>query len=70
TDQKKLKKNPAICTKLGGFVRQVVKAILVAQDDEKDTQNVIRKFNEYTRDLEILTKLGIVGLLPVQELLE
>ncbi|CAG8593452.1 119_t:CDS:2 [Dentiscutata erythropus] len=70
TDQKKLKKNSAICTKLGGFVHQVVKAILITQDDEKDTQNVIRKFDEYTIDLEIPTKLGIIGLLPVQELLE
>ncbi|KAF0551525.1 hypothetical protein F8M41_023286 [Gigaspora margarita] len=64
-----IKKNPTIHTKLGVFVCQVTKAILIAQDEKKETQNVIRKFDEYTIDLEILTKLGIVGLLPVQELL-
>ncbi|CAG8788547.1 3110_t:CDS:1, partial [Gigaspora rosea] len=64
-----IKKNPTIRTKLGVFVRQVVKAILVTQDEKKEPQNVFKRFDEYTIDLEILTKLGIVGLLPVWELL-
>ncbi|CAG8807367.1 10380_t:CDS:1, partial [Racocetra fulgida] len=70
TDQAKLRKMPEILTKLGVFVCQVIKAVLIAQDKKKYMQIVIKKCDEYTIDLEIPTKLGIVKLLLVQELLD
>ncbi|CAG8700437.1 9463_t:CDS:2, partial [Racocetra fulgida] len=48
-----------IITNLKIFVQQVVKTVLVAQDNHKDMQNAIRKCDEYTIDLEIPTKIGI-----------
>ncbi|CAG8492302.1 7213_t:CDS:2 [Gigaspora rosea] len=59
-----------IFTQLKNFVHQVIKAVLVAQDNHKDTQNAVRKCDEYTIDLEIPTKFGIVKSLPVRELLD
>ncbi|CAG8777289.1 6722_t:CDS:2, partial [Cetraspora pellucida] len=58
-DQMKLKKNPEILIKLGVFVCQIIKTIIIAQDNNKDLQRAIRKCDEYTVDLEISTKLGI-----------
>ena len=69
TDQSKLWKLPVIVTKLGVFIRQVVKAILISQKNGEDTQIVIKRCDEHTVDLEIPTKLGIVRSLPVRELL-
>ncbi|RIB15498.1 hypothetical protein C2G38_2192268 [Gigaspora rosea] len=69
TDQTKLKKDSEIFTQLKNFVHQVIKAVLIAKDNHKDTQNAIRKCDEYTIDLEIPTKFGIVKSLPVRELL-
>ncbi|CAG8823346.1 6275_t:CDS:1, partial [Racocetra fulgida] len=57
TDQTALKKNPEIFKKLSVFVCQAIKTILIMQDNHKDTQNAIRKCNEYTIDLKIPTKL-------------
>ncbi|RIB05100.1 hypothetical protein C2G38_2047876 [Gigaspora rosea] len=65
TDQTKLKKDSEIFTQLKNFVHQVIKAVLVAQDNHKDTQNAIRKCDKYTIDLEIPTKFGIVKSLTV-----
>ncbi|CAG8608418.1 7758_t:CDS:2, partial [Dentiscutata heterogama] len=70
TDQTKLKQDRETYIKLGVFVRQITKAILIAQDKNKNTQNVIRKHDECTIDLKIPTKLGIVESLPVRELLD
>ncbi|CAG8726169.1 7524_t:CDS:2, partial [Dentiscutata heterogama] len=70
TDQTKLKQDRETYIKLGVFVRQITKAILIAQDKNKNTQNVIRKHDEYTIDLKIPTKLGVVESLPVRELLD
>ncbi|CAG8705078.1 19580_t:CDS:2, partial [Racocetra persica] len=70
TDQAKLRQMPKIFTKLGVFIHQIIKAILIAQDNNKDIQNIIKKCDEYTIDLKISTKLGIVKLLPVQKLLD
>ncbi|CAG8788386.1 13495_t:CDS:2, partial [Dentiscutata erythropus] len=38
---------------------KVIKSILIAQDKNKDTQNAIRKCDEYNIDLEIPTRLRI-----------
>lgn len=70
TDQQKLKKNSVITAKLSLFVRQIVKAVLLAQKHGEDTQLVIKKYDEYTIDLNIPTKLGIVGSLAVRDLLD
>jgi hypothetical protein len=69
TDQQKLRKNQVIGTKLGLFVRQTVKTVLIAQKRDQDTQSVIKKCDEHTIDLNIPTKLGIAGSLAVRELL-
>ncbi|GBC36583.1 hypothetical protein GLOIN_2v1792160 [Rhizophagus irregularis DAOM 181602=DAOM 197198] len=70
TDQQKLRKDSEIITNLGIFVRHVVKAILIAQRDKEDTQAVVKKCDENTIDLPIPTKLGIVKVLPVRDLLD
>lgn len=70
TDQQKLRKDSEIITNLGIFVRHVVKAILIAQKDKEDTQAVVKKCDENTIDLPIPTKLGIVKVLPVRDLLD
>ena len=69
TDLVKLRKDAVIATKLGVFVRQAVKNILIAQNNNEDTQATIKRCDEYTIDLKIPTKLGIVKSLPVRELL-
>ena len=69
TDQQKLKKNLVIITKLGIFVRIVVRMVLIAMRKKEDTQLTIKKCDDDTIDLEIPTKLGIVKGLPVRELL-
>ncbi|CAG8712690.1 17623_t:CDS:2, partial [Rhizophagus irregularis] len=69
TDQQKLKKDEAIITKLGIFMQQVVKAVIIAQKNSRDTQPIIKKYDEHTIDLKIPTKLGVVESLPVRELL-
>jgi hypothetical protein len=69
TDLVKLRKDNTIVTNLGAFVRQAVKKILIAQNNNEDTQAIIKKCDEYTIDLKIPTKLGIVKSLPVRELL-
>jgi|ERR1043165_7986768 hypothetical protein len=70
TDQQKLRKNRIIVVKIGAFVRQVVKAILIAQKRGEDTRSIIKKCDNHTIDLNIPTKLGIIGSLAVRELLE
>lgn len=70
TDQQKLRKNAEIIMKLGDFVKQVIKAIIIAQKHGGDTQSIIRKYDNYTIDLKILTKLGVVEMLPVRDLLD
>ncbi|CAG8759335.1 11410_t:CDS:1, partial [Racocetra fulgida] len=52
-----IKENLKMFKKLGVFVCQAIKTILIVQDNHKDTQNAIRKCDEYMIDLEILTKL-------------
>ncbi len=70
-DSVKLRKEPVIVANLGAFVRQAVKNVLTAQKKQcEDTQAVIKKCDEYTIDLKIPTKLGIVKSLPVRELLK
>ena len=70
TDHQKVRKNKGIGSKLRLFVCQTLKAILIAQQNDQDTQVVIKKFDEYTLDLEIPTKLNIAGSLAVRELLD
>jgi hypothetical protein len=70
TDQQKLKKNGVIINKLCAFTRQAVKEMVVTIENNGDTQSVIKKLDNYTINLKIPTKLGIVELLPVQELLD
>lgn len=70
TDQQALKKDGVIINKLGTFVRQAVKDIITAMENEEDTQSVIKRLDKYTIDLRIPTKLGVVKSLPVQELLD
>ncbi|CAG8763114.1 963_t:CDS:1, partial [Funneliformis caledonium] len=50
----KLRKEIIIVTKLSAFVRQVTKNILIAQENEEDTQVVIKKCDKHTIDLKIL----------------
>ncbi|CAG8720563.1 2231_t:CDS:1, partial [Dentiscutata heterogama] len=70
TDQTKLKQDHETYIKLSVFVCQITKAILIAQNKNKNTQNIIRKHDEYTINLKILTKLEVVESLPVRELLD
>ena len=70
TDQSKLRKSPIICSNLGLFIRQTIKAVLIAKKAEQDTQSAIKECDEHTIDLKIPTKLGIVGSLDVRELLD
>ena len=65
TDQQKLRKNLVIVIKLGLFVRIVVKTVLITMKTDDDTQMIIKKCDKDTIDLEILTKLRIVRVLPV-----
>ncbi|CAG8672590.1 15626_t:CDS:2, partial [Racocetra persica] len=69
TDYPVLKNNSVMFTKLGTFVYQAVRKVLVAINSEQDTRNAIRKCDEITLDLQIFSKLGIVKTLPVRELL-
>ena len=69
TDQQTLRRNPVITEKLGTFVCQVVKAVMIAQSNKTNTRIAVKNCDEYTIDLEIPTKLGVVKLLPVKELL-
>ncbi|CAI2197977.1 17731_t:CDS:1, partial [Funneliformis geosporum] len=48
----------------------VIKTVLIAIRNKNDTQMIIKKCDKDIIDLEILTKLGIVRVLPVQELLD
>ena len=68
-DQQILRKNPVITEKLGTFVCQVVKAVIIAQSNQTNTRIAVKSCDEYTIDLAIPTKLGVIKLLPVQELL-
>ncbi|CAI2199340.1 13528_t:CDS:1, partial [Funneliformis geosporum] len=70
TDQQKLRKNLVIITKLGLFVRTVIKTVLIAMRTKDDTKMIIKKCDKDTIDLEIPTKLGIIRVLPVRELLD
>ncbi|CAG8819186.1 5349_t:CDS:1, partial [Dentiscutata erythropus] len=69
TDQQALIKDPETFMKLGVFVHQAVKAIIIAESSKLDTKTAIRKCDNITIDLKILTKLGIVKSLPVKDLL-
>ena len=70
TDQPKLRKNPVIGSKLGLFVCQTINAILIAKNNDWDTQFIIKGYDEHTIDLKILTKLSIAGSLAVREFLD
>ena len=70
TDQPKLRKNPVIGSKLGLFVCQTINAILIAKNNDRDTQFIIKGYDEHTIDLKIPTKLSIAGLLAVREFLD
>ncbi|CAI2177525.1 16377_t:CDS:2, partial [Funneliformis geosporum] len=50
-------------------ISQVVKAVIIAQSNQTNTQIAVKSCDEYTIDLAIPTKLGVIKLLPVQELL-
>ncbi|RGB29298.1 hypothetical protein C1646_766781 [Rhizophagus diaphanus] len=69
TDLVKLRKDDTIVTNLNAFVRQAVKNVLIVQNKNEDTQTIIKKCDEYTIDLKISTKLGIVKSLSVRKLL-
>jgi len=45
-------------------------SLLLKKKQCEDTQAVIKKCDEYTIDLKIPTKLGIVKSLPVRKLLK
>ena len=70
TDQPKLRKNLVIGSKLELFVCQTIKAILIAKNNDQDTQSIIKGCDEHTIDLKIPTKLGIAGSLAVREFLD
>ncbi|CAG8839822.1 22686_t:CDS:1, partial [Cetraspora pellucida] len=53
TDLLELKKNLEILIKLGNFVYQAVRNILIAQQYKQDTKKVIKKCDEITLDLKI-----------------
>ena len=65
TDQPKLRKNLVIGSKLGLFVCQTINAILIAKNNDRDTQSIIKGYDEYTIDLKIPTKLSIARSLAV-----
>ncbi|CAG8655746.1 26507_t:CDS:10, partial [Dentiscutata erythropus] len=69
TDQQALMKNLETFMKLGVFVRQAVKAVIIAESSKLDTKTAIRKCDNITINLKIPTKLGIVKSLPVKDLL-
>ncbi|CAG8499336.1 7134_t:CDS:2, partial [Dentiscutata heterogama] len=69
TDLPVLNNDSEIITKLGTFIRQAVRDVLIAQNKQQDTRIAIRKCDEITLDLKIPTKLGIVKTLPVRTLL-
>ena len=69
TDQLKLRKDPVIIAKLGAFTCQVIKAVIIAKQNNEDTRSAMRKCDEYTIDLAIPTKLEVVKSLPVRDLL-
>ncbi|PKY47185.1 hypothetical protein RhiirA4_462308 [Rhizophagus irregularis] len=50
TNSVNLRKDDSIVTNLGAFVRQAVKRILIAQNNNEDTQAIIKKCDEYTID--------------------
>ncbi|CAG8761679.1 14720_t:CDS:2 [Dentiscutata erythropus] len=64
-----LDNDPEIIMKLGTFVCQVVINVLIVQNNQQNTRTAIRKCDEITLDLKILTKFGIVKTLPVRTLL-
>ncbi|CAG8712842.1 28369_t:CDS:2, partial [Dentiscutata erythropus] len=70
TDLPTLNKDTEILTKLSTFVRKTVNDVLKAQKKDEDTQHLIKKYDEYTLDLKIPTKLGIAKFLPVRDLLD
>ncbi|CAG8463509.1 17958_t:CDS:2 [Racocetra persica] len=51
TDYPVLKNDPVMFTKLGTFVYQAVKKVLVVINSEQNTRNTIRKYDEITLDL-------------------
>lgn len=69
TDQQILRRNPIILEKLGTFACQVVKAVIIAQSNQTNTRVAVKSCDDYTVDLAIPTKFGVVKLLPVRELL-
>ncbi|CAB5377482.1 unnamed protein product [Rhizophagus irregularis] len=50
-------------------LKATVKNVLIAQNNNEDTKAIIKKWDKYTIDLKIPTKLGIVKSLPVRKLL-
>ncbi|CAG8501292.1 17197_t:CDS:2 [Racocetra fulgida] len=69
TDMVEVMKDPEIFMRLVSFVRQALKAVLFADHNNQSTIAAIRGCDEYTIDLKIPTRLGIVKSLPVRELL-
>src|SRR2546430_12714222 len=70
TDFQMLRKNSIIISKLGIFIKTTIKTVLIAMKNNEDTQIAIRQCDEGTVDLQIPTKLGIVSMLPVRDLLD
>ncbi|CAG8791847.1 9400_t:CDS:2, partial [Dentiscutata erythropus] len=64
TDLMALKKDLLMLNKLGIFVLKAVEAVVIATANEEDTRIAIQDCDEYTIDLKIPTKLGIVKSLP------
>ncbi|CAG8818850.1 14206_t:CDS:1, partial [Cetraspora pellucida] len=58
-------RDPEIYKMLGVFVHQAIKAVVIAMKNGQNTQTAIKECNEYTIDLKILTRLGVVKSLPV-----
>ncbi|PKY52673.1 hypothetical protein RhiirA4_470463 [Rhizophagus irregularis] len=50
-------------------LKATVSNVLIAQNNNEDTKAIIKKWDKYTIDLKIPTKLGIVKSLPVCKLL-
>ncbi|CAG8492717.1 9669_t:CDS:2 [Dentiscutata erythropus] len=70
TDFPTLNKDTEILAKLGTFIRKMVNDVLKDQKRDEDTQHLIKKYNEYTLELKIPTKLSIAKFLQVRDLLD
>ncbi|CAG8823070.1 3950_t:CDS:2, partial [Cetraspora pellucida] len=69
TDLPVLQNDHEMFMKLGDFVCQAVRKVLIAQTNGLDPKSAIRRCDKITLDLKIPTKLGIIKTLSVRELL-